>query len=63
MIISFITQLGHMLRVLFKEYIHTHSDLLLNISLAGDQLLKWINHKRKAQVIYLLMADQQSVIY
>ena len=38
MIISFITQ--HMLWVLFKKEIHTHSVLLLNISLAGVKVDK-----------------------
>ena len=44
---------------LFKKQIHAHSDLLLNISLAGGQLLK----RKQIMVIYPFMTDQQTVIY
>ena len=49
--------------VLFKKQIPTLSDLLLIISLAGGQSLKWINQEREARMIYSLTTDRQKVIY
>ena len=37
--------------------------MLLNISLAGGQSLKWINHEREARMIYKLTTDGQTVLY
>ena len=48
---------------MFKEYIRAGSDLLLNISLAGGQSLKWISHERIGGEIYKLTTDRQTVIY
>ena len=48
---------------LFKILIGARSNLLLNISLAGGQSLKWINHECKAWMIYPLTTDWQAVIY
>ena len=43
--------------IIFKKYIDARSDLLLDISLAGGQSLKSINHERKVRVIYTITTD------
>ena len=50
-------------RQMFKKTIRARSDLLLNISLAGGQSFKWINHEREARMINPITTDRQTVIY
>ena len=47
--------------ILVKKQIHACSDLLLNISLAGGQSLKWINHEREAGIASDLYTNKSPI--
>ena len=55
--------IGHSMRTPKLVFNRTSSDLLLNISLAGGQSLKCINHELEARMIYPLTTDRQTVKY